>query len=72
MIKVVTELIVTEMIVCYTDKAKEARQRLERQYNARANRKKQCRPIETKQYSNATHPHKRQNDLTNGHTPNVC
>ena len=48
MIKVVSELIVTEMIVCYTDKAREARQRLERQHNTRANRKKQCRPNETK------------------------
>ena len=40
---------------CYTEKAREARHRLERQYNARANRKKQCRPNETKPYSNATH-----------------
>ena len=37
--------------------------------NACANRKKQCRPNETKPYSNATHPRKRQNDPTNGHTP---
>ena len=48
---------------------REARQRLELQHNTRANRKKQCRPNETKSYSNATHPHKRQNNLTNGHTP---
>ena len=42
--------------LCYTEKATEARHRLERQYNACANRKKQCRPNETKPYSNATHP----------------
>ena len=45
---------------CYTEKAREARQRRERQYNTRANRKKQCRPNETKPYCNATHPHERQ------------
>ena len=33
---------------CYTEKATEARHRLERQYNACANRKKQCRPNEPK------------------------
>ena len=32
---------------CYTEKATEARHRLERQYNACTNRKKQCRPNET-------------------------
>ena len=59
-------------IWCYTEKATEARHRLERQYNACANHKKQCRPDETKPYSNATctHPRKRQNDPTTGHTPN--
>ena len=36
---------------CYTEKATEATHRLERQYNACANRKKQCRPNETKPYS---------------------
>ena len=56
-------------IECYTEKATEARHGLERQYNACANRKKQCRPNETKPYSNATHPRKRQNDPTNVHTP---
>ena len=56
---------------CYTGKATEARHRLERQHNACAsgnrkmatarwqpqdgNRKKQCRPNETKPHSNATH-----------------
>ena len=55
--------------MCYTEKATEARHRLERQYNACANRKKQCRPNETTPYSNATHPRKRQNNPTNGHTP---
>ena len=54
--------------VFYTVKAREARQCPERQYSTHANRKKQCRPNETKPYSNATHPHKRQNNLTNGHT----
>ena len=49
--------------------ATEARHRFERQYNACANRKKQCRPNETKPYSNATHPRIRPNDPTNGHTP---
>ena len=42
--------------MCYTEKATEARHRLERQYTACANRKKQCRPNETQPYSNATHP----------------
>ena len=55
--------------MCYTEKATEARHRLERQYDACADRKKQCRPNETKPYCNATHPCKRQNDPTNGHTP---
>ena len=55
--------------LCYTEKAREARQRLERQYNTRANRKKQCRPNKPKPYSNASHHHKRENNLTNGHTP---
>ena len=47
-------------VVCYTKKATEARHRLERQYNACANLKKQCRPNETKPYFNTTHPRKRQ------------
>ena len=51
---------------CYTEKAREARQRPERQDNTRANREKLCRPTETKPYSNATHPHKRQNNPMNG------
>ena len=51
-------------VLCYTEKATEARHRLERQHNACANRKKQCRPNETKPYSNATHPRKRQKDPT--------
>ena len=34
--------------LCYTEKATEARHHLERQYNACANRKKQCRPDETR------------------------
>ena len=54
---------------CYTEKATEARRRLERQYNACANRKKQCRHNESKPASNATHPRKRQNNPTNSHTP---
>ena len=54
---------------CYTEKATEVRHRLERQHNACANRKKQCRPNETKPHSNATHPRKRKNNPTNGHTP---
>ena len=52
--------------MCYTEKAIEARHRLERQYKTCANCKKQCRPNETKPYSNAF---KRQNNPTNGHTP---
>ena len=64
----VSKLLCSEA-VCSTEKATEARHRLERQYNACAKRKKQCRPNETKPYSNATHPRKRQNDITNGHTP---
>ena len=55
--------------VGYTEKAGEARERLDRQYTAHANRKKQCSPNETKPYSNATHPSKRQTILTNGHIP---
>ena len=44
-------------MMCYTENAREARQRPERQYSTHANRKKQCRPNETKPYSNAAHPH---------------
>ena len=54
---------------CYTEKATPARQRPERQYNACANRRKQCSPNETKSYSNPTTPRQRQNNPTNGHTP---
>ena len=43
-----------EFAVCYTEKAREARQRPEPQYSTHANRKKQCRPNETKPVSNAT------------------
>ena len=43
-----------------TRRKQQARYRLERQYNACANRKKQCRPNETNPYSNATHPRERQ------------
>ena len=55
--------------MCYTEKATPARHRPERQYNARAKRRKQCSPNETKSYSNPTPPRKRQNNPTNGHTP---
>ena len=51
---------------CYTEKATPARQR---QYNACANRGKQCSPNETKSYSNPTPLRKKQNNPTNGHTP---
>ena len=54
---------------CYTGKATPARHRPERQYNAGANRRKQCSPTETKSYANPTPPRKRQNNPTNGHTP---
>ena len=37
----------TLVVVCYTEKATEARHCQERQYNECANRKKQCRPNET-------------------------
>ena len=49
------------VMICmwHTEKATDARHRLERQHNACAIRKKQCRPNETKPYSNATHPRKR-------------
>ena len=43
------------LVMCYTEKATEARHRLgrvERQYNC----KKHCRPDLTKPYSNAIHP----------------
>ena len=39
---------------CYTEKATQARHRLERQYNACENRKKQCRPNETKRNQTPT------------------
>ena len=48
-----------------TEKATPARHRPERQYNARANRRKQCSPNETISYSNPTPPRKRQNNPTN-------
>ena len=46
--------------VCYTEKASPTRHRPERQHNARANRRKQCSPNETKPYSKPTPPRKRQ------------
>ena len=55
--------------VCYTEKASPTRHRPERQHNARANRRKQCSPNETKPYSKPTLPRKRQTTPTNGHTP---
>ena len=54
---------------CYTEKASPTRHRPERQHNARANRRKQCSPNETKPYSKPTLPRKRQTTPTNGHTP---
>ena len=42
---------------------------LKRQYNACDNRKKQCRPNETKPNSNALHPRKTHNIPTNTRTP---
>ena len=53
----------------YTEKATPARQRPERQHNARSNRRKQCSPNETKSYANPTPPRKRQHTPTNGYTP---
>ena len=44
---------------CYTEKATPAGHRLERQHNARSNRRKQCSPNKTKPYSNPTPPRKR-------------
>ena len=41
--------------MCYTEKASPTRHRPERQDNARANRRKQCSPNETKPYSKPTH-----------------
>ena len=55
--------------LCYTEKAAPTRHRPERQHNARANRRKQCSPNETKPYSKPTLPRKRQTNPTNGHTP---
>ena len=55
--------------LCYTEKAAPTRHRPERQHNARANRRKQCSPNETKPYSKPTLPRKRQTTPTNGHTP---
>ena len=48
--------------LCYTEKA---RHRNDRQYNACDNRKKQCRPNETKPHSNAIH-------LAKGTVVNLC
>ena len=53
---------------CYTEKAREARRSLEQQYSTRANCNKQCRSNKTKPYSNATQPHERQSNPTNGYT----
>ena len=49
-----------EKLLCYTEKASPTRHRPERQHNARANRRKQCSPNETKPYSKPTLPRKRQ------------
>ena len=46
--------------MCYTETAAPTRHRPERQHNARANRRKQCSPNETKPYSKPTLPRKRQ------------
>ena len=40
---------------CYKGKAREGRQRVERQYHTHANRKKQCRPNKPQPYSSARH-----------------
>ena len=56
-------------LLCYTENAAPTRHRPERQHNARANRRKQCSPNETKPYSKPTLPRKRQTTPTNGHTP---
>ena len=66
--------LVLAWVWCYTEKATEARHCLERQYNACANRnyrscKTQCRPNETKPYSNAPYPCIRQSNPTIVHTP---
>ena len=58
-----------EKLLCYTEKASPTRHRPERQHNARANRRKQCSPNETKPYSKPTLPRKMQTTPTNGHTP---
>ena len=55
------------LLVSYTEKATEARHRLDSTVHVPT--AKQCRPNETKPYSNATHPRKRQNISTNGPTP---
>ena len=44
--------------LCFTEKAAPTRHRPERQHNARANRRKQCSPNETKPYSKPTLPRK--------------
>ena len=46
-------------LLCYTEKAAPTRHRPERLHNARANRRKQCSPNETKPYSKPTLPRKR-------------
>ena len=61
--------ILSMLSMCHTEKATPARHRPERQYNARAKRRKQCSPNETKSYSNPTPPRKRQTNPTSGETP---
>ena len=53
--------------MCYTEKAAPARHHPECQYNACANRRKQCSPNKIKSHSNPTPPRKRQNNPINGH-----
>ena len=60
------------VVVCYTDQAEQAQQHpgIKTTINpAEDNRKKQCRPNETKPNSNAIHPHKRHNNRTHSYTP---
>ena len=55
------------IILCYTEKAEQAQQHpgIKTIINpAEDNRKKQCRPNDTKRNSNAIHPLKRHNDPT--------
>ena len=63
--------------VCYTEKAEQAQQHPGSKTTinpAEDNRKKQCRPDETKPNSNATHhrDRKRHNNPTHSYTPSFC